>query len=178
MDTFIPVKRLNHVALKVRDLDASVDFYTRVMGFTEDVGRFGHDTIAFLRAHGSTNHHDLALVRHMADWVAVMYLGRIVEYGPADQVFAAPHHPYTEALLAAVPRPDPDAGPPAVVLSGAMPSPTEVAAGCPFASRCPHRIEGLCEKEAPPVRRFGRHTIACHLELREAPALAGGSLGR
>jgi catechol-2,3-dioxygenase len=63
MDTFIPVKRLNHVALKVRDLDASVDFYTRVMGFTEDVGRFGHDTIAFLRAPGSTNHHDLALLK-------------------------------------------------------------------------------------------------------------------
>jgi catechol-2,3-dioxygenase len=63
MDEFIPVKRLNHVALKVRDLDASVDFYTRVMGFTEDVGRFGKDVIAFLRAPGSTNHHDLALLK-------------------------------------------------------------------------------------------------------------------
>ena len=63
MDEFIPVKRLNHVALKVRDLDASVDFYTRVMGFTEDVGRFGNDVIAFLRAPGSTNHHDLALLK-------------------------------------------------------------------------------------------------------------------
>jgi catechol-2,3-dioxygenase len=63
MDEFIPVKRLNHVALKVRDLDASVSFYTRVMGFTEDVGRFGNDVIAFLRAPGSTNHHDLALLQ-------------------------------------------------------------------------------------------------------------------
>lgn len=63
MDEFIPVKRLNHVALKVRDLDASVGFYTRVMGFTEDVGRFGNDVIAFLRAPGSTNHHDLALLK-------------------------------------------------------------------------------------------------------------------
>ena len=63
MDEFIPVKRLNHVALKVRDLDASVDFYTRVMGFTEDVGRFGNDVIAFLRAPGSPNHHDLALLQ-------------------------------------------------------------------------------------------------------------------
>jgi catechol-2,3-dioxygenase len=63
METFIPVKRLNHVALKVRDLDRSVDFYTRVMGFTEDVGRFGNDVIAFLRAPGSPNHHDLALLK-------------------------------------------------------------------------------------------------------------------
>jgi catechol-2,3-dioxygenase len=63
MDDFIPVKRLNHVALKVRDLDTSVGFYTRVMGFTEDVGRFGNDVIAFLRAPGSTNHHDLALLK-------------------------------------------------------------------------------------------------------------------
>ncbi|HET7654473.1 MAG TPA: VOC family protein [Acidimicrobiales bacterium] len=62
MDDFIPVTRLNHVALKVRDLETSVDFYTRVMGFTEDVGRFGNDTIAFLRAPGSINHHDLALL--------------------------------------------------------------------------------------------------------------------
>jgi catechol-2,3-dioxygenase len=63
MDEFIPVRRLNHVALKVRDLDASVGFYTRVMGFTEDVGRFGNDVIAFLRAPGSPNHHDLALLK-------------------------------------------------------------------------------------------------------------------
>ena len=114
--------------------------------------------------------HDLALVRHMADWVAVMYLGRIVEYGPAGQVFAPPYHPYTEALLAAAPRPDPDAGPPKIVLSGHMPSPTQELQGCPFASRCPHRIAGLCEREAPPVRRFGEHSIACHLELGAARA--------
>lgn len=63
MNGFIPVKRLNHVALKVRDLDASVDFYKRVMGFTEDVGRFGNDVLAFLRAPGSANHHDLALLK-------------------------------------------------------------------------------------------------------------------
>jgi catechol-2,3-dioxygenase len=63
MDDFIPVTRLNHVALKVRDLDTSVAFYERVMGFTEDVGRIGNDVIAFLRAPGSTNHHDLALLK-------------------------------------------------------------------------------------------------------------------
>jgi catechol-2,3-dioxygenase len=63
MNEFIPVRRLNHIALKVRDLDASVGFYKRVMGFTEDVGRFGTDVIAFLRAPGSQNHHDLALLK-------------------------------------------------------------------------------------------------------------------
>ncbi|MCL4768077.1 MAG: ABC transporter ATP-binding protein [Hyphomicrobiaceae bacterium] len=111
--------------------------------------------------------HDLALVRSMADHVAVMYLGRIVEHGPTEQVFAPPSHPYTEALLAAAPRPDPDAGPPAIVLSGVMPSPTAAPRGCPFASRCPKRIPGLCETEPPPLRTFGPHTIACHLELGE-----------
>ncbi|MEP7083888.1 MAG: ABC transporter ATP-binding protein, partial [Betaproteobacteria bacterium] len=68
--------------------------------------------------------HDLALVRHMADWVAVMYLGKVVEYGPAAQVFAPPYHPYTDALLAAAPEPDPDAGPPRVLLGATMPSPS------------------------------------------------------
>ena len=63
MSESIPVKRLNHIALKVRDLDRSVGFYTRVMGFSEEVGRFGNDVIAFLRAAGSTNHHDLALLK-------------------------------------------------------------------------------------------------------------------
>jgi len=109
--------------------------------------------------------HDLALVRHMADWVAVMYLGKVVEYGPAAQVFAPPFHPYTDALLAAAPVPDPDAGPPRVVLRGSMPSPTEQIKGCVFASRCPMKIGAICETVAPPVRRFGTHAIVCHLEL-------------
>ena len=114
--------------------------------------------------------HDLALVRHMADWVAVMYLGRVVEYGPVDQVFSPPYHPYTEALLRAAPTPDPDAPPPAAALDGAMPSPTDIILGCPFASRCPEKIAGLCETTPPPIRRFGEHRIACHLHLDSGPA--------
>ena len=114
--------------------------------------------------------HDLALVRHMADRVAVMYLGRIVEYGPVEQVFAPPYHPYTAALLAAAPTPDPDAAPPATVLEGSMPSATDLIVGCPFASRCPERIDGLCESTPPPIRRFGEHRIACHLDLDATPA--------
>jgi peptide/nickel transport system ATP-binding protein len=107
--------------------------------------------------------HDLALVRHMADWVAVMYLGRVVEYGPAAQVFAPPFHPYTEALLAAAPRPDPDAREPEIVLGGAMPSPTAEIKGCPFASRCPRKLGAICDDSPPPVRTFGPHRIACHI---------------
>ncbi|MBL8700757.1 MAG: ABC transporter ATP-binding protein [Alphaproteobacteria bacterium] len=109
--------------------------------------------------------HDLALVRHMADWVAVMYLGRVVEYGPAAQVFAPPYHPYTEALLAAAPRPDPDAAAPAVVLTGAMPSPTVEIKGCVFASRCPRKLGDICDREKPPERIHGPHRIACHIEM-------------
>ncbi len=109
--------------------------------------------------------HDLALIRHMADWVAVMYLGRIVEYGPADQVLAPPFHPYTEALLAAAPTPDPDAGPAKIVLGGTMPSATAKIQGCAFASRCPAKIGTMCETTAPPVRGFGAHSIACHHEF-------------
>lgn len=107
--------------------------------------------------------HDLALVRHMADWVAVMYLGRVVEYGPAAQIFAPPFHPYTEALLAAAPRPDPDAREPEIVLGGAMPSPTAEIKGCPFASRCPHKLGAICDDTPPPERTFGLHRIACHI---------------
>ena len=109
--------------------------------------------------------HDLALVHHMADHVAVMYLGRVVEYGPVDQVFQPPYHPYTEALLKAAPTPDPDAAPPEAVLDGVMPSPSEIIIGCAFASRCPSRIAGLCDTTPPPTRLFGDHRIACHLDL-------------
>ena len=117
--------------------------------------------------------HDLALVRHMADQVAVMYLGRVVEYGPADLVFAPPFHPYTEALLAAAPRPDPDAAPPAVTLSGAMPSASAEIRGCPFASRCPRRLGAVCDEVAPPERMLGGLRIACHIDFAAAaPASA------
>lgn len=110
--------------------------------------------------------HDLGLVRHMADWVAVMYFGQIVEQGPAARVFAPPHHPYTRALLAAAPRLDADAATRGMVLAGAMPNPTADIRGCPFASRCPDKIAGLCETAPPPLRRFADgHDIACHLDL-------------
>jgi peptide/nickel transport system ATP-binding protein len=116
--------------------------------------------------------HDLALVRHMADWVAVMYLGRVVEYGPADQVFRPPWHPYTEALLAAAPTPDPEAPTPTTILGGAMPSASAVIMGCAFAGRCPREIEGVCATTPPPTRRLGPHLILCHHETATVAAAA------
>ncbi|TJZ59021.1 ABC transporter ATP-binding protein [Streptomyces piniterrae] len=115
--------------------------------------------------------HDLSVVRHIADRIAVMYLGRIVELGAADAVFAAPSHPYTQALLSAVPLPDPrkerERG--RILLSGDLPSPADVPSGCRFAGRCP-KYAGLgdgeqarCRDEDPAAAVLGPdHTAACH----------------
>jgi peptide/nickel transport system ATP-binding protein len=113
--------------------------------------------------------HDLAVVRYLADTVAVMYLGTIAEVGPVERVFAPPYHPYTEALLSAVPVPDPDRAVARIVLEGRVPSAGEIPRGCPFATRCPRRVGPVCDETPPPVQRFGDHRIACHIsgdELR------------
>ncbi|MDT0456347.1 ABC transporter ATP-binding protein [Streptomyces sp. DSM 41527] len=115
--------------------------------------------------------HDLSVVRHIADRIAVMYLGRIVELGAADEVFAAPSHPYTQALLSAVPLPDPrkERERSRILLKGDLPSPADVPAGCRFAGRCP-KYAGLgeseqarCRDEDPATAVLGTdHTAACH----------------
>jgi oligopeptide/dipeptide ABC transporter ATP-binding protein len=106
--------------------------------------------------------HDLAVVRHIADRVAVMYLGRIVEIGPKRLVYSAPQHPYTYALLSAVPRPDPGARVGRVVLEGDLPSPTEIVPGCAFASRCPI-MRDRCRVERPLLREVADgQSAACH----------------
>ena len=110
--------------------------------------------------------HDLSIVRYLSDRVMVMYLGHVVELGTTEEVFAPPYHPYTEALLSAVPIADTSVRKKHVVLEGDIPSAVNPPPGCPFQTRCrwKDKVPGaLCEREVPPMRQFGAHQIKCHL---------------
>jgi oligopeptide/dipeptide ABC transporter ATP-binding protein len=114
--------------------------------------------------------HDLGVVRHVSDRIAVLVLGRIVEIGPAAAVTAAPLHPYTVALLSAVPAIGPaDHG--RIILSGDVPDPAAPPSGCPFHPRCPHPLrDERCTREAPRLeRKAAGHLVACHKVPPSAP---------
>jgi peptide/nickel transport system ATP-binding protein len=107
--------------------------------------------------------HDLAIVEHMTHRVAVMYLGKIVEVAPKRAIFAAPRHPYTKALLSAVPVPEPGAARERIILKGDVPSPINPPKGCRFHTRCPYAFD-RCRSEEPPLRPTEHgHLAACHL---------------
>ena len=107
--------------------------------------------------------HDLALVEHFSDHVAVMYLGNLVEAGPTEEVFSRPRHPYTQALLAAVPRPDPEHRVSAELIQGEIASALSPPPGCKFHPRCPYAMP-VCSTQAPALREIGaQHRVACHL---------------
>ncbi len=104
--------------------------------------------------------HDLAVVKHIASHIAVMYLGRIVELAPKDALFAAPRHPYTQALLSAIPEPVPGGGRDRILLQGDVPSPTKPPAGCAFHTRCVH-AQSACQDSVPPLEADAAHAVAC-----------------
>ncbi|WP_320510523.1 ABC transporter ATP-binding protein [Dongia soli] len=111
--------------------------------------------------------HDLGVVRYLSDRIAVLYLGRLMEVGPADQVFAGPHHPYTEALLSAIPSID-DREAQRIRLSGEVPSAVNPPTGCVFHTRCPRKIGPICELQEPGLARIGaEHAIRCHLPIEQ-----------
>jgi len=117
--------------------------------------------------------HDLGVVRYLADRIAVLYLGRIMEIGPADQVFNPPHHPYTEALLSAVPTLEYSDGE-RIRLEGEIPSPADPPTGCVFHTRCPRFLGDVCVNTEPPLAEAEPgHAIRCHIPLEELRRLQG-----
>lgn len=109
--------------------------------------------------------HGLPAVKHISDRIAVMYLGKIVELADRDALFARPRHPYTQALLSAVPNPDPTQRKERIILQGDLPNPANPPKGCSFHTRCPY-VQDICRHTAPPLQVQGdRHVAACHFPL-------------
>ncbi|TKC82932.1 ABC transporter ATP-binding protein [Trinickia terrae] len=120
--------------------------------------------------------HDLHVVRYVSDRIAVLYVGRLMEIGPAGAVFDGPHHPYTEALLSSVPTLDGDGASVARIhLSGDLPSPSAVPTGCMFQTRCPRKLGAICEQQDPPfLDAGGEHRIRCHIPVEQLRELQRG----
>jgi oligopeptide/dipeptide ABC transporter ATP-binding protein len=113
--------------------------------------------------------HDLAVVKHISDRIAVMYLGRVVEIAGADTVYHDPRHPYTRALISAIPEPNPTRERERIILSGDVPSPINPPDGCPFHTRCPH-VRDICRTKVPGLRNVAAdgedvHSVSCHFDL-------------
>src|SRR5699024_2348079 len=108
--------------------------------------------------------HDLSVVRHIADRIAVMYLGKIVEMGPTDELFKNPKHPYTQLLLSAIPIPNPDIKRKKIEARGEIPSPLNPPSGCPFHTRCPFVMD-ICKEKMPEEQKKEdtNQYVSCHL---------------
>jgi peptide/nickel transport system ATP-binding protein len=137
----------------VSALDVSVQ--AQILNLVEDLKAKYGLTLVFIA-------HDLAVVKNVSDRVAVMYLGRLCEVAPSDDLYALPAHPYTQALLSAVVEPDPEKAASHVALTGEPPSPINPPSGCRFRTRCP-KAEARCAEEVPELREIApRHQVACH----------------
>jgi peptide/nickel transport system ATP-binding protein len=148
----------------VSALDVSVQ--AAVTELLMDIQRDHRTTLLFIS-------HDLSVVRYLADRVIVMYLGQIMEQGTTDEIFSPPYHPYTEALLSAVPIADTRVTKRKVLLTGEIPSPSNPPPGCPFSTRCPYMMPGICNVIPPPVvEPSPGHKILCHLSLATLEAMA------
>ena len=153
----------------VSALDVSVQ--AQILNLLEEMKQRYNLTMLFIA-------HDLAVVKNVSDRVAVMYLGKLCEVGPPDQLYASPAHPYTAALLAAIPVPDPGSPPDTSrVLGGEIPSNTNPPSGCRFRTRCP-KAQAQCAEEEPQLRRVGpEQFVACHFPLEPGEQLDFQSAG-
>ncbi len=146
----------------VSALDVSVQ--AAVTKLLTDIQRESRTTMLFIS-------HDLGVVRYLSDRVVVMYLGEIMEQGPTEAIFAPPYHPYTEALLSAVPVADTHVKKRHVVLEGELPSPLKRPEGCPFQTRCGYFMPGVCDKPLPRKEMAPGHFISCHLSEEKLNAM-------
>ncbi len=136
----------------VSSLDVSIQ--AQVINLLEELQEEYQLTFLFIA-------HDLSVIHYISDRVAVMYLGHIVERGQTDNLFENPLHPYTQALLAAIPRVSKAARRQRIILPGGVPSPIDPPSGCPFHPRCFARVGPICEQERPPFFQVGEQTVAC-----------------
>ena len=153
--------------MKVQDIIADepvsaldVSIQAQVLNLLRDVQEQYSLTYLFIS-------HDLAVVEMISDRIGVMYLGTIMEVAPNEELYSNPQHPYTQALLSAVPIPDPTIEKKHVLIEGDLPSPTNIPSGCPFHTRCPHATE-KCSAEVPPTKEVKPgHFVNCHYPGRE-----------
>jgi peptide/nickel transport system ATP-binding protein len=152
----------------VSALDVSVQ--AAILNLLAELNRLEHASYLFIS-------HDLAVVGYLADYIAVMYLGQLMDFVPRESLLTAPVHPYTEVLLSAVPIPDPTHPRERIRLESEIPSPVNLPSGCRFHTRCPRKWGPICEQETPPWQNIGEgHQIRCHYPIDELASLQRDSL--